>query len=467
MMKQNQKKCIKKIESRTGQLAEKPSQLLLANKDVLRWYENSRRSSMLNAQVNLRRLNLFCSRNNTTPKHLVCVGKRNTTNIENILLDHVSWMETQSYAPGYISGVVKAIKSWLDFNHIEIKRKIKITDADVAVRIQDEQIPTQEQLERIFKASTPRTRAIISMMAFAGIRPQVLGTADRKNGLRLHDLLDLAVNGRNIKFSKIPAQVLVKQQLSKSRNKYFTFLSEQGCKYILSYLRYRIKHGEILTLDSPLITRNNICVKVLHDKSQNQFLTTSTISDSIRKTLWGVVKIRPYTLRAYFDSQMLLAESHGYMIHAYRQFFMGHKGDIEARYTTNKGRLSEQMIKDMRRSFEQSQVFLSTKSFNNKKHTRLNVRNQQRQLDGLNQGVRFRDNTKHDDNLDSHEMLFATKSSTPFKVRIIYDDDLLLKYLSEGWDLIKELADGKYIIRRVNDFWVTAGNASAKYEDGN
>ena len=44
----------------------------------------------------------------------------------------------------------------------------------------------------------------------------------------------------------------------------------------------------------------------------------------------------------------------------YRQYFMGHKGDMEARYTTNKGKLTEQMTEDMRRAFEQSQAFLST-----------------------------------------------------------------------------------------------------------
>ena len=42
-------------------------------------------------------------------------------------------------------------------------------------------------------------------------------------------------------------------------------------------------------------------------------------------------------LRAYFDTQLMVAENHGKISHAYRQFFMGHSDDIEARYTTNKG----------------------------------------------------------------------------------------------------------------------------------
>ncbi len=54
---------------------------------------------------------------------------------ENIMLDHVSWMEDQNYAPGYIAGMIRTVKAWLDYNHIEIRRKIKITNADVQVSI--------------------------------------------------------------------------------------------------------------------------------------------------------------------------------------------------------------------------------------------------------------------------------------------------------------------------------------------
>jgi len=42
-------------------------------------------------------------------------------------------------------------------------------------------------------------------------------------------------------------------------------------------------------------------------------------------------------LRAYCDTNMIIAESKGKISHPYMQFIMGHKGDIEARYSTNKG----------------------------------------------------------------------------------------------------------------------------------
>jgi len=40
---------------------------------------------------------------------------------------------------------------------------------------------------------------------------------------------------------------------------------------------------------------------------------------------------------------------------------MGHKGDIEARYTTNKGRLPPAVIKDMQQSFLKCEEYLSTR----------------------------------------------------------------------------------------------------------
>jgi hypothetical protein len=39
---------------------------------------------------------------------------------------------------------------------------------------------------------------------------------------------------------------------------------------------------------------------------------------------------------------------------------MGHKGDIEARYSTNKGILPPDMIEDMRKCYTESQPFLTT-----------------------------------------------------------------------------------------------------------
>ena len=66
-------------------------------------------------------------------------------------------------------------------------------------------------------------------------------------------------------------------------------------------------------------------------------------------------------LRAYFDTMLMLAESKGLVLRDYRQFWMGHKGDIENRYTTNKKSLPESVVEDMRAAYARSEEFLQTK----------------------------------------------------------------------------------------------------------
>ncbi len=449
--------------------SKKSAKNLLQDKNVLRWYQNTSRGSKLNAEIRLRRLNLFCIRTNTTPSSLVKIGKKDVIKIENILLDHVSWLESQNYAPNYVEGIIKSIKSWLVFNYIEPKRKIKIANAGIPVSIQDEQVPTKEQLQSILNVSSPRTRTSISLMAFSGIRPQVMGNSDGTDGLKLEDLPDLIIesNGKKITFKNIPAMIVVRKSLSKTKNKYFTFLPSEGCEYVLGYLRNRIAQGEKLDSDTPLITieqgyqsrggrKNN------HNQNNTRFITTPRITADIRKAIWSITKTRPYVLRAYFDTQLLLAESHGKMTHAYRQFFMGHKGDIEARYTTNKGILTDEMMADMRRAYINSQQFLCTinteNNIQNKKEMLLEMWKEQAKLYGIDpfkikiEKQRISTGKMFDIEQETeeirHEIIKKIQSPKPYDGKIVTDDEQLLSHIIQGWEPIKELAKNRIIIRR-------------------
>ncbi len=69
---------------------------------------------------------------------------------------------------------------------------------------------------------------------------------------------------------------------------------------------------------------------------------------------------RPYVFRTFFDTVLMLGESKGFLSHTYQQFWMGHKGDIEAQYTTNKNRLPDNVIEDMREAYLRIQDYLQT-----------------------------------------------------------------------------------------------------------
>ena len=492
-----------------NRMANRPPKELLNDPDVRRWHDNLRRSSNLTCTVRLRRLNLFCDRVGMTPREMAMAGRDDPMKAENMLLDHVSWMEEKKYAPGYITGMVSAVKSWLDYNHIEIRRKIKVADSDVPVTIQDEKVPDKGQLKKILDAADPRRRAIISMMAFAGVRPQVMGLADKSDGLTLSDLPDLVLGGGDTRFERTPAMVVVRPRLSKIRKKYFTFLAEEGCQYVLGYLRERTSRGERLKPDSPFITTDfgyRLTGWGKLNGNKGRFLVTNVISSAISPIIKSVLPARPYALRAYFDSQLLIAESHGCMTHAYRQFFMGHKGDMEARYTTNKGRLTEQMTEDMRRAFEQSQAFLSTDATHDSEKDRrrmlVGMWRQQAKMYGLDpdamiaggaldgvldappvrqQAVTISaqdSSTGRNYNMlafstalesdkgasgagETTAMIHTTDAApaaitasnkvprqSPFESRIADGEAELLAGTAEGWDLVKDLPGERFLIRR-------------------
>jgi hypothetical protein len=120
-------------------------------------------------------------------------------------------------------------------------------------------------------------------------------------------------------------------------------------------LEERIRSGEKLTPNSPLIAHER------KEAAQKPFVQTGKLTHFIRQCMRkaGVYK-RPYVLRAYAETQLIIAESKGKISHPYLQFIAGHKGDIEARYSTNKGVLPPDMIEDMRKCYKECEPFLST-----------------------------------------------------------------------------------------------------------
>jgi len=322
---------------------------LLEDADVRRWYRNVARGSQVTADVYLRRLGAFCSHFGLTPKRLVSLGR---DEIYNLLLDYVSDLEAAGRAGSYIESALKAVKSWLAHNDLEVKRKIKIKGVRDTPTLRNERTPTPEELRRIFLSGDKKARVACVLMAHSGLRPVTLGNYRGTDGLRVRDFPEMTVEKDTVEFEKTPTMVIVRPELSKGGHQYFTFLSEEGCEYLKDYLEERMRKGEELTADSPII-RPKVAKK--------PFIRSVNIGDMIREAIRKAgFSWRPYVLRAYFDTQLMLAESKGLLIRDYRQFWMGHKGDIENRYTTNKYRLPEDVIEDMREAYRRSQEYLQT-----------------------------------------------------------------------------------------------------------
>jgi len=328
---------------------------LLLDEDVRRWFENLNARSVLTATVALRNLGHYCELMDTTPKEILNEAKTNEKDFRYEFTDFVRKLEKEGKAGSYIARFKKVILSWLKFNDIRLQLSVNISGENETPTIVNERVPSKEELAKVLRKATSRGRVAIAIMAFSGLRPESLGDYEGTDGLRLSDLKELHISDE-IGFDKVPVMITVKSRLSKARHQYFSFIGDEGAIYIKEYLEERRKKGEELTYESPLLQFDVRGVK------KNAFLRTTLITRDIRDAMeLAGMKMRPYVLRAYFSTALDIAESKGIISHPWRQFVMGHKGDIEARYSTNK-RLPPDMIDEMRESYRKSLKFLETKT---------------------------------------------------------------------------------------------------------
>jgi len=113
-------------------------------------------------------------------------------------------------------------------------------------------------------------------MAFSGLRPQTLGNYTGIDGIKLGDFAEAQVNEKGIAFTKIPTMLVVRRGLSKAKHQYFTFAPQQTITYIEEYLEERVKQGERLGKDSPLLGFDPRGVK------KNKFLRRTLVTRDIR-----------------------------------------------------------------------------------------------------------------------------------------------------------------------------------------
>jgi hypothetical protein len=163
-------------------------------------------------------------------------------------------------------------------------------------------------------------------------------------------------------------------------------------------------------------------------------------------------KWRPYVLRSYFDTQLMLAESKGLVLRDYRQFWMGHKGDIENRYTTNKSRLPDSVIDDMRQAYERSQEYLQTTKSAETSEERLAQAFRKQLL--LVAGFKQEEVDKmdlpsvSDDELQIivRKKLLGGEMTNGNRQKVVSIDEAN-GYLAKGWEYVAKLNDNKVVIK--------------------
>ena len=325
---------------------------LLDDDDVRHWYNNMGQGSKITADHYLRRLGRVCTIFNTNPNAIARMSSRDAYTF---LLDVVTELQNRGQVGANINNSVKAVKNWLGFNEVQVTGRIKIRGVDERTRLADERVPEWHELKAILRFAGDRARTAICLMAFSGVRPGVIGNYDGTDGLKIADLPEMRFDNdhNTISFSLIPTQVKVRNGLSKIRREYFTFQPEEGCQAIKLYLEKRMREGETLTPQSPIVSN-----------AGGRTITTKAVSAIIRSTIRNAgFKWRVYVLRCYFATRLMQAEARAEigLIRDWRTFFMGHRGDVEHTYTVEKQKLTDDLVEQMRSAYRRAaEAYLQT-----------------------------------------------------------------------------------------------------------
>jgi len=426
------------------------------NERVNRWYLNIKARSPISADIWRRALGMYCRVNNITPEGVLEMAREGT--LRDNFQDFVIKMMAEGRKGAYLAKVKQILHSWLKFNDIDYKIRINIANERINETTIDERVPTKEELSRILRMGAVRSRVSISLMAFSGLRPEVLGNYEGNDGLTLGDIEDL--DPESLTFSKIPAKINVRNGLSKTRLRYFTFLGPEGCKYLKDYLEARKASGEVLKKESPLLGPDPSNMQTYHG-----FLRTQLIGREIRKAMRASeLKMRPYVLRAYFATALDIAESKGLISHPWRQYLMGHKGDIEAVYSTNK-RLLPQTIEEMREAYTKALKYFETEDRGIKeedvsKLTSNAMRETAIMILESAYGIKLSDKEKEDimaidtDELqDKLREIFKDKQAKPLNNGIKHKtvpESELETYLNNGWELVQIYPKGDKAVVKLH-----------------
>ena len=153
------------------------------------------------------------------------------------------------------------------------------------------------------------------------------------------------------------------------------------------------------------------------------------VSGLIHKAIRGAFgerrKMRPYALRAFFVTSMLIAEARGLVTHDFHTFWMGHSGGMQSRYTTNKGILPNILLNEMRSAYTRAESMLAPAGANSVTAVPPETETETEPTQPSEQGHIM-------------QMDYPNQPGQPpeMAIRVVTDHDGAMKLLSMGWRVV-------------------------------
>ena len=338
---------------------------VLEDPKVRDWHKEKSLRSRLAADTYARSLSAICERMELTPEEIVSVARRNPDKLRAKLTACATQLKSEGRLDSYVSKLFEPTKAYLRFRHAEadVFPRLSATKGESLTK---ERAPTQEELGAILEHLSLRGRVVALLMAHSGLRPGAIGSYGGEYGLRLQDLPGLRL-GKEMSFKESPFVIRVPAQVSKTRTAYTTFGTSQLATALIAYLGERVARGEKLSPSSPVIVAGDLRGASLVSRKESEygrgFLCTNAVVRDIRVALQAClpegVTWRPYVLRSYCSTRLLMAEGAGKMTRDLREAILGHDLGISGRYNLGKP-WGEEILKEARAQYKRAASFLET-----------------------------------------------------------------------------------------------------------
>ena len=319
----------------------------------------------MSADQCLRQFAMLLERTDLDPDRVVALAKKDPDQLRTLLIRDAANLKAAGRLDSYVSMYFEGLRAFFRFHHVPFDGYPSLSPIKGA-SLTTERVPTQVELGMVLDKLSLRGCVIALFMAHSGVRPGVLGSYLAEGGLTLGDFPDLRLDP-SPSFADSPFVIRVPARLSKTRVMYTTFGSSQLTTAFLAYLGERMRAGEQLTLQSPVVTANptrGVAQRSRETATYSRgFLTTKTVMEEIRSSLESTVpegvRWRPYVLRAYCSTRLMMAEGAGKITRDLREAILGHDGGVAARYTVGKPR-GEDLMKEARAAYLRCEPFLAT-----------------------------------------------------------------------------------------------------------
>ena len=193
---------------------------ILQDPDTVNWIETIGSES---ARINyIKHLAEYLLYRKSTISELIANFKKDENNEIKNVQSFVNQM-LKRLASGTVANYVSAIKSRMQYDGIPFTRNVKIPNRTYHPTVENEVVPTKDQIISFLRNGKHGTQVIVSLIAFLGVRFKVI--AD----IRIKDFPEMRITDNEVIFEKIPTRVKVRKELSKNGKGYQTFLIEAGC----------------------------------------------------------------------------------------------------------------------------------------------------------------------------------------------------------------------------------------------